>query len=223
MWQASKLQMVRKFAENAEIVKFSKIEGTHSTEKFGNNCNESKIEHFSPRLECQSSSAFSLIPGRETLITLTLFPSLWQFFINLYCPELTSCYRRSSSKWFGVVTSSVNGSALVFLYRWHNLNSEIAVRLFYFGLQSLYCWKPDEAELILNSPSTRREILFFLRPTMRHRIVLRSILYRNEKKKTVFLTRCCHLISSVVFISLFTIEIKSGVEFLEGVLSSASV
>ena len=40
------IQMVRKFAENVEIVKFSKIEGNHSTEKVRKYCNESKIEHF---------------------------------------------------------------------------------------------------------------------------------------------------------------------------------
>ena len=40
------IQMVRKFAENVEIVKFSKIEGNHSTEKVRKYCNKSKIEHF---------------------------------------------------------------------------------------------------------------------------------------------------------------------------------
>lgn len=56
------IQMVRKFAENVEIVKFSKIEGNHSTEKVRKYCNGSKIEHFDACAAGPSDSAWARPP-----------------------------------------------------------------------------------------------------------------------------------------------------------------
>ena len=67
------------------------------------------------------------------------------FYVNV-------CYRRSNSAWFSTGT-------LLFIpdTSW---NWEIAVNSFHFKLQPVYCWKLDEAELILNSPSTQHEFFF---------------------------------------------------------------